>query len=618
MMADRTIRLTTAEAIVRWMTAQRTVIDGVEAPLFPGVFAIFGHGNVTCLGHALEEARDALPTWRGQNEQGMALAAVAYAKALRRRQIMVATSSIGPGALNMVTAAGVAMADRLPLLLLSGDTFTTRVPDPVLQQLEHFGAPSVTANDAFRAVVRYWDRIIRPQQVVQSLPQALRTMLDPGECGPAFIALPQDVQTEAWDFPESFFQPRIHRQVRPRPDRGEVKAAAEALRAAKRPLIVAGGGVHYSLAETELADFALVRGIPVAETVAGRSSLVATHSSWVGPIGVTGWDQANKLAEEADVILAIGTRLQDFTTGSWTVFGSAPKAIIGLNAARFDAIKHGSTPVTGDVLAGLEELAQALGEWKAPAEWLDHAAAEAARGRAAVEKATAAGAGLPTYAQVVGALNRLATAQDYVLTASGGLPGELNVNWLAKQVASIDCEYGFSCMGYEVSGGWGAAMARAGSGGQVFVLVGDGSYLMLNSELYSSVLAGHKMVVVVCDNGGFAVIERLQLAQGGASYNNMFDTSRVVSPIRADFAQHAAALGCIAEVATTISELEEALGRARAAERTSVIVIRTDPQAWSEGGAFWEVGVPETSPRPEVRQAREKMTAAKSAQWIGG
>ncbi|MDA8210066.1 MAG: thiamine pyrophosphate-binding protein, partial [Actinomycetota bacterium] len=466
-MAEKTVRLTTAESIVRWMVAQRTVIDGTEAPLFPGVFAIFGHGNVTCLGHALEESRESLPTWRGQNEQGMALAAVAYAKAMRRRQIMVATSSIGPGALNMVTAAGVAMADRLPLLLFSGDTFTTRVPDPVLQQLEHFGAPSVTANDAFRAVVRYWDRIIRPQQVVQSLPQALRTMLDPGECGPAFIALPQDVQAEAWDFPESFFRIRIHRQPRPRPDRAEVGAAAGALRAATRPLIVAGGGVHYSLAEQELADFALIRGIPVAETVAGRSSLVATHPCWVGPIGVTGWDQANKLAQEADVILAVGTRLQDFTTGSWTVFGSEPKVIIGLNAARFDAIKHGSTPVTGDAQAGLEELAQALGGWKAPAEWLDHAAVEAARGRAAVEKATSAGAGFPTYAQVVGAVNRLSSASDYVLTASGGLPGELNVNWLAKQVATFDCEYGFSCMGYEVSGGWGAAMARAGSGGQV-------------------------------------------------------------------------------------------------------------------------------------------------------
>ncbi|HXR55047.1 MAG TPA: 3D-(3,5/4)-trihydroxycyclohexane-1,2-dione acylhydrolase (decyclizing), partial [Acidimicrobiales bacterium] len=559
----QTTRLTTAGAIVRWLVAQRTVIDDREVPLFPGVYAIFGHANVTCLGHALQQAGDALPTWRGQNEQGMALAAVAYAKAARRRQVMVATSSIGPGALNMVTAAGVAMADRLPLLLLAGDTFTSRVPDPVLQQIEHPGAPSITANDAFRAVVRFWDRITRPEQLVQSLPQALRVLLDPSECGPVFLALPQDTQAEAWDFPDLFFRPVVSVPTRPRPDRGEVQRAAAVLRSARRPLLVAGGGVHYSLAEAELAGFAERHRVPVVETVAGKASLVADHPGWAGPIGVTGWDTANQLASEADVVLAVGTRLQDFTTGSWTVFASDDVRFVGLNAARFDAVKHGAYALVGDAQVGLEELGAELREWKAPASWVGRAQALTAKGTALVEKATAPVRGVPSYAQVIGAVHRAATADDYVLTAAGGLPGELNANWLAKGIATFDCEYGFSCMGYEIAGGWGAAMARRS--GEVFVLVGDGSYLMLNSELYSSVLSGHKMIVVVCDNGGFAVIERLQLQQGGKSFNNMIATSRVAAPIEVDFAAHAASLGCEAEIVAEVEELEQALARARRA-----------------------------------------------------
>ena len=520
----RTTRMTTADAIVGWLIAQRTVVDGREVPLFPGVFAIFGHGNVTCLGHALQRAGDALPTWRGQNEQGMALAAVAYAKATRRRQVMVATSSIGPGALNMVTAAGVAMADRLPVLLLAGDTHTSRTPDPVLQQVEHPEAPSVTANDAFRAVVRYWDRITRPGQLVQSLPQALRVLLDPAECGPVMLALPQDTQAEAWDFPDDFFHPVVHLRPRPRPDRGELERAASVLLSAQRPLLIAGGGVHYSIAEAGLAAFAERHRLPVVETVAGKSCLVADHPAWAGPIGVTGWDTANQLAAESDVVLAVGTRLQDFTTGSWTVFGAGNTVIIGLNAARFDALKHAAYPLVGDARVGLEELSAQLAGWQAPAAWGERAAALTHEGKDLVGKVTVPGAGVPTYAQVVGAVNRAASSDDYVLTAAGGLPGELNVNWLAKSTASFDCEYGFSCMGYEISGAWGAAMARRS--GQIWALVGDGSYLMLNSDLYSSVLSGHKMIVVVCDNGGFAVIERLQLAQGGVSFNNMIGSVR--------------------------------------------------------------------------------------------
>ena len=606
-----TIRMTTADAIVAWLVAQRTIVDEREVALFPGVFAIFGHGNVTCLGHALQTAGEAMPTWRGQNEQGMALAAVAYAKATRRRQVMVATSSIGPGALNMVTAAGVAMADRLPLLLLAGDTHASRIPDPVLQQIEHPDAPSVTANDAFRAVVRYWDRITKPEQLLGSLSQSLRVLLDPAECGPVMLALPQDVQAEAWDFPETFFRPVVHTPPRPRADQGELEKAAFLLRSSERPLLVAGGGVLYAQAEAELARFVERHRIPVVETVAGKTCLVPENPAWAGPIGVTGWDSANRLAREADLILAVGTRLQDFTTGSWTVFG-AEACFVCLNAARFDAVKHGSHPLVADALVGLEELSASLGDWRAPEPWGERARAAAEEGKAVVEKATAPGPGVPTYAQVVGVVNRVATADDYVLTAAGGLPGELNVNWLAKAVGSFDCEYGFSCMGYEISGAWGAAMARRR--GEVWALVGDGSYLMANSDLYSSVLSGHKMIVIVCDNGGFAVIERLQLAQGGVSFNNMIDDVRGAGPRRVDFAAHAASLGCLTETVTDLSDLEQALRRARTADRTTVIVIRTDPSAWSEGGAFWEVGVPEVSSRPEVLAARQRMDAGKSEQ----
>ncbi len=342
-----TVRLTTAAALVRYLIAQRIELDGAEAPLFPGVFAIFGHGNVTSLGLALQEAQDELPTWRGQNEQGMALAAVAYAKAMRRRQVMVATSSVGPGATNMVTAAAVALANRLPLLLLSGDTFASRLPDPVLQQVERFGDPSTTVNDAFRPVVRYWDRITRPEQLLQTLPQAVATLLDPADCGPAFLGLPQDVQAEAYDFPARFFEPVVHEIPRPRAPETQLRRAVELLRGARRPLLIAGGGVRYSRAEDELARFAEAHGVPVAETMAGKASLVDDHPALVGPIGVTGADPTNALAAEADVVLAVGTRLQDFTTGSWTVFRDEALRLVSLNVARHDAVKHLGTARAG-------------------------------------------------------------------------------------------------------------------------------------------------------------------------------------------------------------------------------------------------------------------------------
>ncbi len=624
-----TIRLTASGAVVRYLAAQRIEVDGQVVPLFAGVFAIFGHGNVTCLGHELEQAQDVLPTWRGQNEQGMALAACGFARAAKRRRIMVAASSIGPGATNMVTAAAVALANRLPLLLLAGDTFEHRIVDPVLQQVEHFGAPATTVNDAFRAVVRYWDRITTPEQVVQSLPQALNTMLDPGDCGPAFIALPQDVQAEAYDYPVGFFAERVHHIRRPRPDAGELRRAAAALARAERPLIIAGGGVRWSLAEEQLAAFAEAHGIPVVETTAGRTSLPAHHPLNCGPIGVTGCVSANAMAADADVVLAVGTRMQDFTTGSWTVFGDESAEIVGLNAARFDATKHMCLPLVADAREGLRELGTALSDYRASGDWTVRAASETAQYHAYIDKiaapVTVAATGgdrssdphadLPTYAQVVGAVDRAADASTYVVAAAGGLPGELVNGWRARTVHSFDCEYGYSCMGYEISGAWGAKMAMPER--EVVVLLGDGSYLMMNSDLYSTVLTGHKLIVIVADNGGYAVIDRLQVNQGGASFNNLFEDCRTERLVAVDFAAHAASMGCETETVGSISELESAIERARASDRTYVIALKTHPHRWTEGGSFWEVGVPEVSGRASVKEARAAMDAGRAAQRVG-
>lgn len=614
------MKITTAEAIVRYLIAQRVLVETVpgreaeEAPLFPGVFAIFGHGNVTSLGHSLEMHRDALPVWRGQNEQGMGLAAAAFSKAKRRQQIMVATSSVGPGATNMVTAAGMAMANRLPVLFIAGDTFHSRLPDPVLQQVEHFGTPSMTVNDSFRPVVRFWDRITDPAQVLSALPQAINAMRDPGECGPAFLGLPQDVAAMAYDFPEEFFQECLHAPIRPRADLNELDRAAAVLRAAERPLIIAGGGVHYSLAESELADFAMRHGIPVVETVAGKSTLLWDHPRYGGPVGVTGASPANELASRADVILAVGTRLQDFTTGSWTVFD--PQAIfIGLNAARFDAVKHRALPVVSDAREGLIELDDRLKGWTAPVEWTATGEAMRADLNAFISGRTAPDGELPmSYAQVVGVVNAVAAPEDYVLTASGGLPGELNINWHSVGIATFDCEYGFSTMGYELSGGWGAAIANADRG-RTYVLVGDGAYMMMNSDIYSAALSGIDMTVLVCDNQGFAVIERLQVGQGGASYNNMLRDSHGDTGARVDFHGHAAAMGAHAVSVRDIDELRSALADQRPG--VNVIVLRVRESDWTEGGAFWQVGVPEVSERAQVREARERMDIGLKAQRRG-
>ncbi len=615
-MTGETVRLTTSEAIVRYLIAQRIIVDGDNVPLFPGVIGIFGHGNVTSLGHALEMHRDELPVWRGQNEQGMGLAAAGFTKAMRRQQIMVATSSIGPGATNMVTAAGLAMSNRLPVLFISGDAFNSRLPDPVLQQVEHFGTPSTTVNDSFRAVVRYWDRLTDPAQVLTSLPHAVETMIDIADCGPAFIGLPQDIAAEAYDYPASFFEPHLREISRPRADRNQVTRAADAIRAAKRPVIIAGGGVHYSRAEAELAAFAEEFGIPVVETIAGKSCLVSDHPRYAGPIGVTGAEPANAIVGEADLVLAVGTRLEDFTTNSWT--GFAPTApIIGVNAARFDAGKHRSLPVVGDARESLSDLTDALRGWRAPQEWTAQGDRRRAELDAYVAERTADdGVWPPSYAQLIGMVHQSATPEDYILTAAGGLPGELNVNWASKAIATFDCDYGYSCMGYEVAGAWGAAFARPA--GQVYSMVGDGSYLMLNAELYSSVLSGHKLILIICDNEGFAVIERLQKNQGGASYNNMLrDSTGTGSDVRVDFRAHAASMGAVTFEANSREEFAEALKAARAADRSAVIVSKVRESDWTESGAFWQVGVPEVSDRPQVREARARFDDGIRAQRRG-
>ena len=615
-MTSGTIRLTVGQALVRYLCNQYTRIDGEKVPLFAGVFGIFGHGNVTCLAEALEPVQDRLPTWRGQNEQSMALAGIAYAKAKKRRQIMVATSSIGPGATNMVTAAAVAHSNRLPLLILSGDVFANRRSNPVLQQVEHFGNPTTSVNDAFRAVTRYWDRISHPEQIIASLPQAVATMLDPADCGPAFLGLCQDTQELAFDYPEAFFREVIHAVPRPRPDRESVAAAAAKLKSAERPLIIAGGGVRYSLAEEQLASFAVARGIPLTETIAGKGSVTHHHPAHIGPIGVIGSSSANALAEQADVVLAVGTRLQDFATGSWTNFAHDAE-FIAINTARWDAHKHQAIPVVGDALATLGELDEAMADWSADPKWMREGLAEFRKWNELLDQhQKRTNAPIPTYAQVIGVVHKVAGERDPMITAAGGLPGETVKGWRVKAPHTYDCEFGYSCMGYEIAGGWGTAMAVE-DGATPIVLVGDGSYLMMNSDIYSSVLSGHKMIVVVCDNGGFAIIERLQNFKGGASFNNLIKTCRVKEPFAVDFAKHAESMGAAARTVESLSDLESAMEWAKTTDRTTVIAIATDAYSWVPGDAAWDLGVPEVSEREEVRAARRDQEEIRTKQRIG-
>ena len=593
-----TVRLTASQALVRYLCTQQ-VEPGV--PFIAGMWAIFGHGNVAGLGEALYAAGNRLPTWRGHNEQGMAHAAIAFAKASNRRRAMAVTTSIGPGATNLVTAAAVAHVNRLPVLLLPSDVFANRAPDPVLQQVEDFRDGTVSANDCFRPVSRYFDRITRPEQLLTALPRAFATMLDPAGCGPVTLSLCQDVQAEAHDWPESFFEPRIRQPRRPPPDAGELRAALEAIRAARRPLVIAGGGVHYAQATDALRRFVESHNVPAAETQAGKSALPWDHPQNLGAIGVTGTGPANAVAASADLIIAVGTRLQDFTTGSWALFSNPVRRIVQLNVAAYDAAKHAAIPLVCDAKLGLEALSEGLREWRVPD--LDGELREEWDEAVDVVTAPPRGNALPSDAQVIGAVQR-ATGPDTVLVcAAGGLPGELHKLWRAERANGYHLEYGYSCMGYEIAGGLGVKMALPDR--EVVVMVGDGSYLMMNSELATSVMLGRKIIVVVLDNRGFGCITRLQEATGGARFNNLLDDARHETPSQVDFVAHARALGAIAEKAGSIDELEQAMARAQVCDRSCCIVIDTDPMACTEaGGHWWDVAVPEVSEREEIRAAR--------------
>ena len=563
----KTIRLTMAQALVRYLCSQFIEIEGQKVPLFAGVFAIFGHGNVTCLGEALESVKDQLPTWRGQNEQSMALAARGFAKAKLRRQLMIATSSVGPGATNMVTAAGVAHSNRIPVLLISGDTFANRRPDPVLQQVEHFNNPTISVNDSFKAVTRYWDRITHPEQIISSLPQAIAAMLDPADCGPAFLGLCQDTQELAFDYPDLFFKETLHIIPRHRPDSRKLAKALERLKSAKRPLIISGGGVKYSLAGETIGSFASRCGIPLCETIAGKGAVIHDHPAYVGGIGVTGSSSANAMAAAADVILAVGTRLQDFTTGSWTSFAETAQ-FISVNTSRWDAVKHQALDVVGDALETIKEIDTKIGDWRAPKDWTTKGRKEMNAWNALLdEKQKATNAILPSYAQIIKVVQDNANDCDLVITAAGGPPGEVNKGWRVKAPNTVDTEFGFSCMGYEIPAGWGAAMADKTR--TPIVIIGDGTYMMMNSDIYSSVLSGHKMIVIIPDNGGFAIINRLQNFKGGVSFNNLIKDCKVKEPFSVNFAKHAESMGAYGRKVETLDELDEAMKWAQENEKTT-------------------------------------------------
>jgi 3D-(3,5/4)-trihydroxycyclohexane-1,2-dione acylhydrolase (decyclizing) len=614
---QRKVRLTMAQALVRYLAPQLTRdAAGNETGLFAGVFAIFGHGNVAALGEALYAERDRLPTYRAHNEQAMAHTAIAFAKSTMRRQMMACTTSIGPGATNLVTAAALAHVNRLPVLLLPGDIFVSRAPDPVLQQVESFTDGTVSANDCLRPVSRYFDRIVHPQQLLTALPRAVSVLTDAALCGPVTLALPQDVQAAAFDYPESFFAPRVVMPRAPSPSPHDIANATALLRNAKKPLIVAGGGVLYSEGGADaLRAFAEAHGVAVAETQAGKGALAFDHPLQAGAIGVTGATSANALARDADLVIAIGTRLSDFTTGSHALFGAAP--MVSINVQAFDALKADATAmVIGDAAQTLAALTAALAGWRADPAWTVQARDANARWHAEVDAIVAqnvvpSGA-LPYEGDVIGAVQRSdpqSVANDVVVCAAGTLPAELHKLWRTSQPGGYHVEYGYSCMGYEIAGGLGVKMALPDR--EVVVMLGDGSYLMMNSEIATSVAMQRKLVIVVLDNRGYACINRLQQACGGAPFNNLLDERAPA----VDFAAHARALGADAVHVASIDELQSAMQRARRSSRTQVIVIDTDPVRTTDiGGAWWEVAVPEVSARAAVRAARAQFDADKALQ----
>ena len=597
--------------MVRWLSVQMTEDGG---RFIEGVWAIFGHGNVAGLGEALHGIASALPTWRGQNEQTMAHAAIAYAKTLRRKKAMAVTSSIGPGATNMVTAAALAHVNRLPILFIPGDIFANRRPDPVLQQIEDFDDGTISANDAFRPVVRYFDRIARPEHLLTALPRALSVMTDPANCGPVCLAFCQDVQAEAHDYPASFFEPKVWRIRRPLPDPREVEEVASLIRLARKPVIVSGGGVIYSGAEEALAAFSQRHGIPFVETQAGKGANAWTDPLNFGSPGVTGSDCGNKLCADADLIIGVGTRFQDFTTGSWSLFKNDARKLVSINLHGYDASKHGAIAVVGDAQVTLEQLSVALGTHRAQAPDAAARAAWHVRVAAVTAAPDESTNVLPTDAQVIGAVQRVATAATLVMCAAGTMPGALQVLWQSAK-GGYHMEYGYSCMGYEIAGAMGIKLGAPEK--EVVCFVGDGSYMMANSELATAVMRRVPFTVVLTDNRGYGCINRLQIETGGAEFNNLYKDCAIEGEPEIDFVAHARSMGAHAEKALDIADLEARIVGARGRSKPTIIVIDTDPvPGTGAGGHWWDVAVPQAGVPERLERARERYEANTALQRV--
>ncbi|MFD0686223.1 3D-(3,5/4)-trihydroxycyclohexane-1,2-dione acylhydrolase (decyclizing) [Actinomadura fibrosa] len=592
-----TERLTVGQAVVRFLANQWTERDGERHRFFAGCFGIFGHGNVAGLGQALLERADDLPYRAARNEQAMVHAAVGYARAHDRLRAYACTTSIGPGATNMVTGAALATINRIPVLLLPGDIFATRAANPVLQELEDARSYDVSVNDCFKPVSKYWDRINRPEQLPSALLAAMRVLTDPAETGAVTLALPQDVQAEAHDWPEELFAERVWRIPRAVPEPAVLDEAAALLRAAERPLIVAGGGVIYSRATAELAALAEETGIPVAETQAGKGSLAWDHPAAVGAIGATGTAAANALARDADVVLGVGTRYSDFTTASRSLFANPGVRFVNLNVATPDAVKHAGVPLTADARVGLAALRTALAGHAVAPSYRDEAAALASRWNAAVDRAYAAsGTSLPSQPEIIGIVNEVSGPRDVVVCAAGSMPGDLHKLWRARDPKGYHVEYGYSCMGYEIAGGLGVKLAAPDR--EVFVLVGDGSYLMMAQELTTAVAEGVKLVVVLVQNHGFASIGNLSESVGAQRFGAAFR-------MPGDLAANAASLGADVLRAATAEEFRAALLKARDASRTTVVHVETDTSVEApDSEAWWDVPVAEVSALESTTRAR--------------
>lgn len=613
----KTIRLTMAQVLIRWLAVQQVERDGVTQRFIAGVWGIFGHGNVAGIGQALQQYAAEMPYYLARNEQAQVLAAAAFAKQKRRLQTFACTSSIGPGATNMLTGAAVATVNRLPVLLLPGDIFANRIPAPVLQQLESEHSQDISVNDCFKPVSRYWDRINRPDQLLSALPEALRVLTSPDETGAVTLALPQDVQTEAFNYPATFFEPRVWAIPRPRADLGALKAAANLLRTSQAPLIIAGGGAHYSDALDALRRFAEAHGVPVAETQAGKGALPYDHPLNLGALGVTGTLGANRFARDADCILAVGTRLSDFTTASHSAFQHPARRFVHLNISGFDAYKLGALPVIGDARASLEELHALLDDWQTDEIYRARANAAQAAWDEQVAQITAPGSSAPlTQAEVIGALNGFLRPQDVIVCAAGSLPGDLHKLWRSRDPRGYHLEYGYSTMGYEIAGGIGVKLADPQR--EVYVLVGDGSYLMMSSEIATMVQERMKVVIVVLDNGGFASIGGLSASVGSAGFGTRYRQRGAEGaldgpPLSVDFAANAASLGAHVLHATDYPGVLAALHAAQSVENRPVcIVCPVDREARVPGfESWWDVPVAELSDDPAVQAARQSYEEAR-------